>query len=405
MNTSLQHKKIYLDYASSTPVDEEVLTYMNSIQTGFYGNAQAIHSQGRDAAVLLDTARKTVAEALHAHTDEIIFTSGGTESDNIAIMGVVLEYKKNFPNRVPHILVSSIEHPAVIEVVLQLQKLGIIELDAIPVDAIGIVDVSACKKLIKDNTILVSVIHANNEIGTIQPVEEIAKVIRHYKKHRTEVEDSLTSYPLFHTDACQSFVYEKIKVESLGVDLLTINSSKIYGPKGAGALFIKRRTPIHAVFFGGSQENHIRPGTENVPLIASFAKAISINEASKESESSRIALLRDQLKKGLEELFPELIYNGDATHRLPNNMNITIPGIKSEQLVIYADSFGIALSEKSACKTDVSGLSHVILALRQADGKIQTEEEGSIRFSLGKMTTDEDIKEVLLRFKEIKALL
>jgi len=171
------------------------------------------------------------------------------------------------------------------------------------------------------------------------------------------------------------------------------------------SLFIKRRTPIHALFFGGSQENHLRPGTENVPLIASFAKAVSVNEAIKESESSRITVLRDQLKKGLEELFPNLIYNGDATNRLPNNINITIPEIKSEQLVIYADSFGIALSEKSACKTDVSGLSHVILALRQADGKIQNEEEGSIRFSLGKMTTEEDIEEVLLRFKEIKALL
>lgn len=405
MNTTLQHKTIYLDYASSTPIDVAVLDYMHTIQSTVFGNAHAIHTQGRNASAILEQSRKIIASTIHAHSDEIVFTSGGTESDNLAILGSIAVFKRQHPDITPHIIISSIEHPAVYEVVTKLYKENYIELDMVPVDSCGIVDIAEFKNLIKSNTMLVSIMHANNEIGTIQPIAEIAKIIRHYKKHRSTVVKTLQPYPLLHTDACQSFVYLPISVETLGVDLLSINGSKLYGPKGVGALFIKRKTPIESIFFGGNQENLFRPGTENVPLIAAFAKAVEINEAQKATESARIQNLRDTLSTEIKTIFPDVIYNGDTYEKLPNNLNITIPNIKSEQFVIYADSFNIALSEKSACKTDAIGLSHVIAAIRSATQVEQDEEEGSIRFSLGRFTTPENITEVVARLVEIKKLL
>lgn len=405
MNTTLENKTIYLDYASSTPVDVSVLDYMHTIQSTVFGNAHAIHAQGRHASLILEESRRQVAAAIHAHANEIVFTSGGTESDNLAILGTLAAFKKQHPDSIPHIIISSIEHPAVYELVTKLYTNNEIELDMAPVDSSGIIDTVEFKHMLKSNTVLVSIMHANNEIGTIQPIAEIAKSIRHYKKHRSEVSETLQPYPLLHTDACQSFVYLDIAVESLGIDLLSINSSKIYGPKGVGALFVKRKTPIESIFVGGDQENLLRPGTENVPLIAAFAKAIEKNEAQKINESTRIQTLRDMLFADIKILFPDVIYNGDTKDKLPNNLNITIPHIKSEQFVIYADSFNIAISEKSACKTDAVGLSHVISALRTAQQIQQNDEEGSIRFSLGRFTTKEDITEVIARLTEIKKLL
>lgn len=399
MNHTLEHKRIYLDHASSTPIDPAVLEVLATTQATCFGNASGVHKEGIEASRVLEEARTSIASSIGAHSDEIIFTSGGTESDNLALIGVLYASQKAHTKKVPHIIISAIEHPAIFQLTQSLEKRGVVEVSYAPVTKDGILDLDEFKKFLRPETILVSVMQANNEIGTIQPIKEIAKTIRHFKKHR---EGEVSPYPYFHTDACQSFVYEKIGVEQLGVDLLTINSSKIYGPKGVGALFVKRGTQIDPLIIGGSQERNLRAGTENVPLIAGFARAVEINESLKESESVRLIELRDYFIKELKNNF-EVQLHGSQSERLPNNINVSFVGYQSEQIVIYLDAQGVAVSEKSACKADSGEVSHVLKALYGENAEIL--KWGSVRFSLGRQTTKEDLDTVIEKLKGILSLL
>ena len=434
-------KIVYLDYASSSLVDS--------------ANSGAIHELGVKEKNKLENARKNVAEILGAHSDEIVFTSGATESNNLAIMGVVKKYVEIFSHcalpRVrggtladkkfqytflkPHIVTTNIEHASVLEVCKFLEKTKQAEVTYVPVETNGIVDPKKIKKAIKENTILVSVMYANNEIGTIQPIMEIAKEIRHFRKtkhlenfraglgpsrgpEKILLGASFLSFPIFHTDATQAINYLPIKVEKLGVDLMSFNGAKIYGPKGVGVLYVKRKTPISPIMFGGNQEFGLRPGTENVVGVIALKDALQVVEKIKEKEVKRLTKLRDYFIKKLYNLknqnskFSRVLgldpdqlenfsfdfsINGDLKNRLPNNINITISKIPSDLLVLELSARGIYISEKSACKSGDGKASGVIKAINPNGN----ENDGSLRFSLGRQTTKADIDYTIKSLFEI----
>jgi cysteine desulfurase len=362
---------IYLDYAASV-----------------LANPSSIHKAGVDAKNKLQNARAGVALSLGAHKEEIIFTSGGTESNNLAIQGVV--YASSF---LPHIITTNIEHPSVLETYKMLQKRKLAQISIIPVDTNGIMDPKKIKKEIKNNTVLVSVMYANNEIGTIQPIKEIAKEIRHYKKANSS-KLIATSYPIFHTDAVQAVNYLDLNVEKLGVDLLSLSGTKIEGAGRVGVLYKRRAMQLLNIFGGGDQEMGFRPGTENLSEIIKFSIALKKVCDIKEKEIKRLSKLRDYfIKKLLKNTYNsaiaenKVIINGDLKNRLPNNINITFPKIPSDLLVIELSERGIMASSKSACKSSSGEGSYVIEAIhREADGEI-----GGLRFSLGRDTTKSDI--------------
>jgi cysteine desulfurase len=389
--------EIYMDYASSALSQS--------------ANPGAIHSRGVKEKSKLENARKTIAEILSAHEDEIIFTSGSTESNNLAILGLIQNFKK------PHIITINIEHASVLEVCKYLEKTKQAEVTYVPVEESGIVDPKKIKKALKINTVLVSVMYANNEIGTVQPIREIAKEIRHWNKGKRKNKvfewsgwgrdpenrgpEKTLFFPVsFHTDATQAINYLPIGVPQLGVDMMSFNSAKIYGPKGVGVLYIKKGTPIKPIMFGGDQENGLRPGTENVALATGIAQALQNTEKIKDKEVKRLTTLRDYFIKKLTRvtLVKDLIVNGDLKNRLPNNVNITIPKIPSDLLVIELSAKGILASAKSACKAGDGKASYVIQAIRNLQGKTLhnpreegEEVDGSLRFSLGRETTKKDI--------------
>lgn len=347
-------------------------------------NASAIHEIGITEKRKLENARQAVAEVLGAHADEIIFTSGATESNNLAILGLVSNFNK------PHIVTTNIEHASVLEVCRHLEKTGQAEVTFVEVEANGVVDPKKIKKALQPNTVLVSVMYANNEIGTIQPIREIAKEIRHFNKINSKK-------VLFHTDATQAMNYLPVGVEQLGVDLLSFNSAKIYGPKGAGALYVKRNTPLQSIMFGGDQEKGLRPGTENVAGAIALAQALVAVEKIKDKEVKRLKILRDYFIKKILKINPAFVVNGDLEYRLPNNINITIPNIPSDLLVIELSAKGVMASAKSACKSGDGKASHVIQAINSQS----KDTDGSLRFSLGRQTSKKDIDTALKALKEI----
>lgn len=376
-------KSIYLDYAASAEP-----------------NPSSIHKLGTVAKKKLENARRAVASVLGARPKEIIFTSGGTEGNNLAIQGAVYAAgKQNFSScalpsggnlgvknfaSLPHIVTTNIEHPSVLETCRLLEKRGLAQISIVPVEANGIVDPKKIKKEIKKNTVLVSVMCANNEIGAIQPLKEIAKEIRHYRKQNK------TNYPYFHTDAVQAVNYLNLSVEKLGVDMLTLSGSKIIGAGRVGMLYKKRSAPLQNIFGGGNQEMGLRPGTENLPAILKFSSALAVAERIKGKESKRLAKLRDYfIKKLTSNVLTNfrMIINGDLENRLPNIVSVTFPKIPSDLLVIELSARGIMCSSKSACKSGEGGGSYVIKALRpDADSEI-----GGVRFSFGRDTTKKDI--------------
>jgi cysteine desulfurase len=421
-------KKIYLDYAASVSP-----------------NPSSIHLAGVEAKKKLENARKKCADVLYTQPRNIIFTSGGTESNNLAIQGIVASWLLNFsssslprvlggthgnknlvtrkPNifhdfPVPHIITTNIEHPSVLETFKMLAERKLAEISIVPVEANGIVDPKKIKKEIKNNTVLVSVMYVNNEIGTIQPIKEIAKEIRHYKKAKAEsfsnglAEPSarnrgpeknlltLRFYPFFHTDAVQAANYLDLNVEKLGVDLLSLSGSKIEGAGRVGLLYKRNDIPLVNIFGGGDQENGFRPGTENLPEIIKFVGALEQAEKIKVSESKRVKILRDYFLKKILKIIPGVEVNGEMENRLPNNLNITIPKIPSDLLVIELSAKGIYVSEKSACKSGSKAESHVIQAISCVGKKI-CKKRGSIRFSLGRNTTKADIDYTLKSLSEI----
>lgn len=328
----------------------------------------------------MESARQAVAAILSARPEEIIFTSGGTEGNNLAIQGAVYAAKQNFSPAVPHLVVTNIEHPSVLETAKLLEKRGLAEISIVLVGENGIVDPKKIRKEIKKNTVLVSVMYANNEIGTIQPIKEIAREIRHFRKHNR------SEYPYFHTDAVQAANYLELSVEKLGADMLTLSGSKIEGAGRVGVLYKKNSVQLENILGGGDQEQGLRPGTENLPEILKFAQAFTAVRKIKDKEFERLLALRNYFINKLKHSGilknTRIVINGDLENRLPNNVSITIPRIPSDLLVIELSARGVMCSSKSACKSARSEGSYVIEAIRPGSDP----EIGGLRFSLGKDT-------------------
>jgi cysteine desulfurase len=366
-------KQVYLDNAATTPVDPRVRAAMLPYLEELYGNPSSVHSAGQSVRAAVEEARGKVAALIGAHADEVFFTSGGTESDNWALKGTVWARA----DKGNHIITTAIEHHAVIESCHYLAKHGF-EITIIPVDKYGLVDPDDVKKAITPKTIIISVMHANNEIGTIQPVAAIGKIARERGV-------------LFHVDAVQTAGHLPVNVSELNVDLLAISGHKLYGPKGIGALYIKKGVRIDSLFSGGSQERAKRPGTENVPGIIGFGAAAEIALAEFPAEVERLTALRDRLSSELLARIPDSQLNGHPTTRLPNNVNISFSYVEGESLILNLDFEGICASTGSACSSSSLEPSHVLLAC----GKIAEEAHGSLRFSLGKFTESGDIDAVI----------
>jgi cysteine desulfurase len=349
-----------------------------------YGNPSSMHTSGRKAGQALRKARTDVAGILNAIPSEIIFTGSGTESDNMALVGVARAYK----SQGNHIVISSIEHKAVLEATKDLEYEGF-EVSVVPVDEKGKVDVNECMKLVRETTIIVSIMLANNEIGTIEPVKEIASAIKEFRKQKP--------LPLMHTDACQAAGALSLDVKELGVDLMTLNGAKMYGPKGTGILYKKTGVQIAPLIVGGEQEMNLRAGTENLPLIIGFAEALKKVEAKRKDESERLSKLRDYFIAQLTKKIPGAILNGHPTERLPNNVHISIPNVEGESMLLMLDTYGIEASTGSACSALDLKPSHVLLAIGQSSEFAH----GSIRFSLGRTTTQREIDRVLQVFSGI----
>lgn len=383
-------KIIYLDHAATAPMDSRVLEAMTPYFLNIYGNPSSFHTMGMHAKEGVTQARQTIAELVHAHEDEVLFTSGGTESDNLAIYGViraatpVLRERLGNSHAIPHVITLPIEHPAVLEPLLHLQKRGEITLTQVPVDRDGLVRIEDIREALCPETVLVSVMWANNEVGTIQPIADIGRVLIAWRKEQK------TALPYFHSDACQAAGACDLSLETSHVDLLTINGSKMYGPKGVGALVVRRGVKLEPLVRGGGQERNIRSGTESVPGIVGLAAAFSLVQSDLDGENARLIALRDRLIQGLLRI-PKSRLNGHPEQRLPNNVNISFLDIEGEAAALYLDAEGIQVSTGSACASSSLDPSHVILAM----GLSYEAAHGSLRFTLGRTTTMEDIDFVI----------
>lgn len=385
-------RRIYMDHAATTLLDGRVLRVMKRVLTQNYFNPGALYREGVTTDQLIEQSRRSVAKILGTTSDHVIFTRGGTESCNMALLGVLGNLSTE---TVPHVITSVIEHAAVLETLKALEQAGKVELSLIPVTSEGIVIVDEIKKALKPTTVLVSVMYVNNEIGTIQPIKEIVKLVRWYKKQH-----NLLTYPLVHTDAIQAVNYLDIHTERLGVDLMSLSGSKIYGPKSSGVLYVRDRKYVRSMFFGGDQEFGLRAGTEDVAQVVGFAQALEITRTNYEQEKQRLELLRDEFIAQLVKNIPEIVINGSLVERNANNINVTIPGISGERLVIELDAQGIAAASKSACKEDDGEASHVIAALRKESGHISVT-DGAVRFTMGRNTTSHEVVKTVAILKEI----
>ena len=368
-------KQIYLDYAATTPIDPEVLRAMMPYLKKKFGNPSSLHRFGQITRVAIDDARRQVAKFLNSQEYEIVFTGSATEANNLAIFGVARTLKKKGIR--PHIITTKIEHHAVLHPFKELEKEGV-EVSFLAPNKEGIIEVKEIQNAIKENTVFVSVMYANNEIGTIQPIQKIGELLAQLNKNRKQK-------IYFHTDAVQAVNYLNCNVKELGVDLLTLSAHKIYGPKGVGALFVKQGTPIEPIIYGGGHEFGLRSGTENVAGIVGLGKAIELVEKHK-NDIERIKLLRDKIIDGILKI-PNTKLNGSREKRLPNNVNVSIAGVEGESLVIALDQYGIAVSTGSACSSKDLKPSHVLLAI----GLSPKEAHGSLRISLGRFTTEEEV--------------
>jgi len=366
-------KRIYLDYAATTPTAPEVVEAMLPYFTDRFGNPSSIHSFGQEGKAAIEEAREKIANLIGAKQEEIIFTSGGTESNNSALKGVAYtnQHKGN------HIITTPLEHHAIIEPCNFLEKSGF-KVTYLPVDKDGLLNPEEVKKAITTKTILISVMHANNEIGTIEPIAEIGRIARERDIY-------------FHTDAVQTFGHLPINVDELNVNLLSISAHKLCGPKGMGALYVKKGTRMVSFMHGGEQERRRRASTENVPAIVGFGKAVEIAEEKMEEEAKELTILRDKLIKGIFEKIDHVCLNGHPTKRLPNNINVSIEFVEGESMLLNLDMEGIAASTGSACSSSSLEPSHVLLSL----GLSPELAHGSLRFTLGRYTKEEEIDYVL----------
>ena len=367
-------QKVYLDNAATTKVWDEVVEAMLPYFTEYFGNPSSLHLFAREAGKGLDTARAQVAKALNAKPEEIIFTGGGSESDNMVLRGIPEAYKK----KGKHVITSAVEHHAVLHTLEAMEKEGRVEVTYLPVDEYGMVTAEQVEKAIRPDTVLVSIMFANNEVGTIMPIEQIGETC---KKHGV----------LFHTDAVQAVGHVPVDVEKMHIDLLSLSGHKFHGPKGVGALYVRKGVRIPALILGGAQERRKRAGTENVPGIVGMGKAIELATAELEDNAAKMKVLRDRLIFGIPARIPDVKLNGHPTERLPNNVNFSIRFIEGESILLMLDLNGIAASSGSACTSGSLDPSHVLLAM----GLSHEVAHGSLRLTLSEFTTPEEIDYVL----------
>jgi len=369
-------KPIYLDYAAATPLDPTVERVILKYAKVF-GNPSSLHGFGQAAKAILDQSRTKIGRVLNCRPEELVFTGSGTEADNLAILGVVrAKLHGAHVGHGPHVITTQIEHHAVLRACEQLEREGF-KVTYLPVDGNGFIKPEQVVAAIRPNTILISISYANNEIGTIQPIKQITKAIKSKHKNIT-----------FHSDASAAAGYPSLNVQELGVDLLTINAAKIYGPKGVGCLFVRRGVELAPIIFGGDQEGGRRAGTESPALIAGLTEALTISEKKRVRESARQTKLRDWLIAELLKI-PGTRLNGDAKLRLPNNINISFEGVDGERLVLDLDRAGIAVSTGSACTAAHTGQSHVLKAIEVPKGW------GNLRITLGRETTQTELNYLL----------
>lgn len=369
--------RIYLDHNATTPVRPEVRDRMSPFFGELFGNPSSAHSFGQEVKVQFEEARQRIADQLGAATAQIVFTGGGTESDNHAIKGVAFAAEKG------HIITALTEHPAVLQTVSWLAKKGF-DATYLNVDAMGNIDPDDVKKALRPDTILVTIMHLNNEVGTIQPIEEIGAITKEAGVY-------------FHTDAVQSFGKLPTKVDDLNVDLLSIAAHKIYGPKGVGALYIRKGTRIDPLIIGGAQEKRRRSGTENIAGIVGFGEAIVQAEAEREEVYERLSGLREKLMRGITENVPEVIINGDPKRTFPSTVSASVSHVEGESLLLSLDMEGIAVSTGSACSSGSLEPSHVLVAM----GIETVLAQGTLRFSMGRGTTEAEIDHLLDVFPPI----
>lgn len=395
-------KEIYLDHASTTPMDSRVFSVMRNVIKNSYGNQGGFYKLGINTANIISESRKKVASLLATTSEHALFTRGGTEANNIALLGTIAHFKKKSPEIIPHIITSTIEHDSVLETCRHLESEGKAVVSYVSCSADGVIDVSEIKKELRPETVLITIMYANNEIGTIQPIKDIAKLVRWYKKQLKENNIAIISneYPLVHTDAIQAINYCDINVARLGIDMMTLSGSKIYGPKSVGALFVRNKELLDPIIFGGGQEFGLRSGTEDSAMIAGFATALEISQDIKDSEVNRLAVVREDIIVGLLK-DKRITLNGSESDRLPNNINISVSGFSGEELVIKLAARGFAVSSKSACQSDSDEESHVIAALRTAQGISSKSEEGSLRITMGRGTTRNDMNRFVSVFKRL----
>lgn len=367
-------QKVYLDNAATTKVRDEVVEAMLPYFTEYFGNPSSLHLFAREAGKGLDTARAQVAKALNAKPEEIIFTGGGSESDNMVLRGIPEAYKK----KGKHVITSAVEHHAVLHTLEAMEKEGRVEVTYLPVDEYGMVTAEQVEKAIRPDTVLVSIMFANNEVGTIMPIEQIGETCKKYGV-------------LFHTDAVQAVGHVPVDVEKMHIDLLSLSGHKFHGPKGVGALYVRKGVRIPALILGGAQERRKRAGTENVPGIVGMGKAIELATAELEDNAAKMKVLRDRLIFGIPARIPDVKLNGHPTERLPNNVNFSIRFIEGESILLMLDLNGIAASSGSACTSGSLDPSHVLLAM----GLPHEVAHGSLRLTLSEFTTQEEIDYVL----------
>jgi cysteine desulfurase len=377
----MKRQKIYLDYAATTPIDPRVLKVMMPYLKKEFGNPSSIHYFGQKGQEAIDNARAEMAKFLNCLESEIIFTGSATEANNLAILGTVNALKSKVET--PHIITTQIEHPAVLEPFRFLEKRGA-EVTYLPVSKEGIVNFFEIEKAIKKNTVLISIIYANNEVGSVQAIKEISKIVANYRVQND------ASKILFHTDAVQAINYLNCDIKELGVDLLTFSAHKIYGPKGVGGLFVKEGSNLTPLIFGGGQENGKRPGTENVAGIVGLGEAIKLVKKEK-PKIKKIIKLRNKIIKEVLRIIPGAKINGSLEKRLPNNINFTFPGAEGESIVMALDQEGIAVSTGSACSSKKLEPSFVLMAL----GLAEKDAHCSLRISLGRYTSPKEVEQFL----------
>ena len=385
MAISASEKLIYVDHAATTPVREEVLSAMLPYFSGAFGNPSGLYTVAQEARKAVDDSREAVARCLSARMSEVVFTSGGTESDNAAVKGVAFAMR----NVGKHVITTAVEHHAVLHACHQLEQFGF-DVTYLPVDEYGLVDPDDVGRAITDQTVLVSVMLANNEIGTVQPISDISRVVKAEAARRGQ---TIT----MHTDAVQGGTFLDLDVKVLGVDMLSLSAHKFYGPKGVGALYVRRGTPFEPLQIGGGQERQRRSGTENVPGIVGMAEALRLAAEDRQSESKRLAGLRDKIAAGIGQAVEDVYFNGHPTHRLPNNVNVSFKGVEGEPVLLGLDFAGISASSGSACSSASLEPSHVLLAI----GRSADVAQGSLRITLGRDNTEDDADYLLSVLPEI----